>query len=398
MDTEIQGQLERITADLQSIQQQLHRIGGTTTENNRVGRDTNQRVRAIAEDTVWAGLIQDAILCGVCLGAVLTAVGYRFVTTKAAAALQQFCDTMPLVECNITMDRSTHDQKIQAFLDVMAWAEGTGDNYDIIVGGDRFTDYSDHPRQARRAFGVISTAAGRYQFIDETWDTYATKLGLDDFSPANQDKAAIAILEELGVPERLKQGDIYGAFCVAGPVWASFPCNTYGQNPKEADELEQRYRKRLRELERSSVDGVFPVAGVTYAENEAKYPAGNHDFGPRSFQGRPDHHFGYDVACAIGQPWLATVAGTIHHYDGDPNGWGPGAFWIKTASGEIHIYAHGDRLTPSGQQVQPGDVVGRCNSHGRSTGPHLHYEIRPNGLDSKPVDPEPFLREFKHER
>jgi murein DD-endopeptidase MepM/ murein hydrolase activator NlpD len=41
-----------------------------------------------------------------------------------------------------------------------------------------------------------------------------------------------------------------------------------------------------------------------------------------------------------------------------------------------------------GQTVQAGDVVGKVGSTGRSTGPHIHYEIRKDGA---PIDPEPFL-------
>ena len=42
-----------------------------------------------------------------------------------------------------------------------------------------------------------------------------------------------------------------------------------------------------------------------------------------------------------------------------------------------------------GQEVAAGDVLGRLGSTGRSTGPHLHYEVR---VDGEPVDPERFLR------
>jgi murein DD-endopeptidase MepM/ murein hydrolase activator NlpD len=53
-------------------------------------------------------------------------------------------------------------------------------------------------------------------------------------------------------------------------------------------------------------------------------------------------------------------------------------------------YAHmSERLVGEGEAVDKGAVLGRLGSTGRSTGPHLHYEVR---LDGEPVDPERYLR------
>jgi murein DD-endopeptidase MepM/ murein hydrolase activator NlpD len=46
-------------------------------------------------------------------------------------------------------------------------------------------------------------------------------------------------------------------------------------------------------------------------------------------------------------------------------------------------------LVEEGQEVDKGTVLGKLGSTGRSTGPHLHYEVR---VDSEPVDPERYLR------
>jgi murein DD-endopeptidase MepM/ murein hydrolase activator NlpD len=53
-------------------------------------------------------------------------------------------------------------------------------------------------------------------------------------------------------------------------------------------------------------------------------------------------------------------------------------------------YGHmSEILVEEGQEVAQGDVLGRLGSSGRSTGPHLHYEVR---VDGEPVDPERFMR------
>ena len=65
----------------------------------------------------------------------------------------------------------------QAFLDMLAWSEGIDNGrqktrnhgYDVIVGGELFTDYSDHPRKLVNQ--LKSTGAGRYQ-LSCWWDAY----------------------------------------------------------------------------------------------------------------------------------------------------------------------------------------------------------------------------------
>lgn len=83
----------------------------------------------------------------------------------------------------------------RALLDTIAEHESAG-HYDIIFGGQRFTDFSHHPNirvPIPGSPGLVSTAAGRYQFLFSTWTTYQNKLHLPDFSPESQDKAAWAL-------------------------------------------------------------------------------------------------------------------------------------------------------------------------------------------------------------
>lgn len=82
----------------------------------------------------------------------------------------------------------------RAFLNGIAGGE-SGGRYDVIYGGGKFEDFSDHPRkavpiQSGPNVGKTSSAAGKYQFLGTTWDEAKNALGLPDFSPASQDKAA----------------------------------------------------------------------------------------------------------------------------------------------------------------------------------------------------------------
>jgi muramidase (phage lysozyme) len=90
----------------------------------------------------------------------------------------------------------TPEQIKKAFLDTIASTEAN--SYDVMYGGQKFTDYSKHPGMAQPIFDpkhpgqVInhSTAAGRYQFLQKTWDEQAKKYGYKDFNPETQDTAA----------------------------------------------------------------------------------------------------------------------------------------------------------------------------------------------------------------
>ena len=120
--------------------------------------------------------------------------------------------------------------------------------YQIFYGGARFNDLSDHPvntgemkpvklpdamcRAAGFGPGCVTTAAGAYQIIRPTWNRLRDKLGLADFSPASQDRAAVELLEESGAMELLGLDDVQGAIRAASKVWASLPGSTAQQNPK----------------------------------------------------------------------------------------------------------------------------------------------------------------------
>jgi murein DD-endopeptidase MepM/ murein hydrolase activator NlpD/muramidase (phage lysozyme) len=105
----------------------------------------------------------------------------------------------------------------RAFLDVIAYAEGA--DYDVIVGGSKFTDFSDHPRRFNSSLG--SDAAGRYQFISTTWDAFKTT---QSFTPENQDAAALALADSFGALPAIEAGDIRAAVdLTGGSNWASLP-------------------------------------------------------------------------------------------------------------------------------------------------------------------------------
>ena len=113
-------------------------------------------------------------------------------------------------------------------------------------------------------------------------------------------------------------------------------------------------------------------------------------FGYRAdpFLGRLALHTGVDLLQPYGSEIRATGAGRVVHA-GPAGGYGD-MVEIDHGFGLSTVYAHMSEIAVAeGQEVARGQVLGRLGSTGRSTGPHLHYEVRVNG---EPVDPERFLR------
>ncbi|MHA1549330.1 MAG: M23 family metallopeptidase [Alphaproteobacteria bacterium] len=105
------------------------------------------------------------------------------------------------------------------------------------------------------------------------------------------------------------------------------------------------------------------------------------------FLRKPAMHNGLDYKAPAGRVVLATAPGVVTQA-GHSGGYGK-MIEIEHGNGLKTRFAHLKRIhVRKGQQVDRGDRIGAVGSTGRSTGPHLHYEIRRN---DKPVDPAPYV-------
>ena len=113
-------------------------------------------------------------------------------------------------------------------------------------------------------------------------------------------------------------------------------------------------------------------------------------FGHRTdpFNGRRAWHNGVDFAGKRGSDIVAVAAGVVT-WSGDRNGYGQ---MVELDHGEGYAtrYAHNSKnLVKVGDIVKKGDVIAQMGSSGRSTGPHVHFEVYKNG---RAVDPASYIR------
>lgn len=130
----------------------------------------------------------------------------------------------------------------------------------------------------------------------------------------------------------------------------------------------------------------IPVGYPYYGTKSSDYGYRRNPFGGYS----GEFHAGVDLKGTMSDPVYATGDGTINRCD-QYGGYG-NAVVIDHLGGYQSLYGHLTKVNViQGQQVKAGDVIGFLGSTGRSTGPHVHYEIRKDGED---ISPEPFLKVF----
>jgi len=118
-------------------------------------------------------------------------------------------------------------------------------------------------------------------------------------------------------------------------------------------------------------------------------PAANSSYGYRRdpFTGRAAMHRGLDFKGPMGAPIYATARGKVT-FVGRRGGYG-NVVEISHGQGLLTRYAHMSRFEAEvGDRVEAGEIIGAIGSTGRSTGPHLHFEVRVNGTA---VNPRTFL-------
>ncbi len=138
-------------------------------------------------------------------------------------------------------------------------------------------------------------------------------------------------------------------------------------------------------------EGRSPLIRHLGSETPKEWPLTRRGFITRGFTDEPTFHPGVDIAVPENTAVRTTASGVVSELGWD-NDYGN---YVEVQHGEEYttIYGHNTRLIVSrGQWVKKGDIIAFSGSTGRSTAPHLHYEVRRRGVA---VDPQPYLLDYR---
>ena len=126
---------------------------------------------------------------------------------------------------------------------------------------------------------------------------------------------------------------------------------------------------------------------------ESSYITSPYGSRPHPIQGVIKNHDGIDIGGNTGDPVYAAADGIVIYSDFNNGGYGNMIMIDHGVSNEgmkiVTLYAHGDeRLKNIGDVVKKGDIIMEMGSTGNSTGSHVHFEVRENGVH---VDPKKYL-------
>ena len=311
----------------------------------------------------------------------------------------------------------------------------------VIRNRDIFLHDGQHLRRVRLSVAVQALIVALFVAI-VGWTSFATARMLSAPAPVSGDMASLAAATELRARQIEQRQDLLAAM-IAGKDVGALPATTrISALPAELDGplaradqgmaaqaaattqvFDDRYARTASELRKLGINptrvlaagGPFePLTGgdktfkqlftswkkldnladgaiAVPSDKPVKTAAFTSGYGVRSdpFKGRAAMHAGIDLAGPVGTPIYATADGTVSE-SGYHNGGYGNLVKLDHGRGIETRYGHMSAiLVRAGQRVTRGQMIGRMGSTGRSTGSHLHYEVR---IDSRAVNPIPFMK------
>lgn len=264
-------------------------------------------------------------------------------------------------------------QRRQAFIEQVVKSElGDLPGQTAPAQHDTVSDSANESaRTVTRISAVLPSAAGLAR-IEQRQLAFAEQLTrLADGRAAS----AEAAIRRLGLNPRLMMAKMNDRRAQGGPLLGA------------ADDLDPRFQRLGLSLARMGAleDGLAAVPHNLPASLE--YISSGFGYRSDPFTGAAAFHAGLDFRGPIGAPIYAAAKGTVS-FAGIRQGYG-NCIEITHGNGLLTRYAHMSAFRARvGQTVAAGDTIGAIGSSGRSTGPHLHFEVR---IDDQPVNPRPFL-------
>ncbi len=199
-----------------------------------------------------------------------------------------------------------------------------------------------------------------------------------------QNDAKVRVMAKLSAPK----GDSIAG--IGGPARADDVDREFNEIQQRIDEV--RRQIDLRRESQEEIQGILNDQRSLLAAKPLGWPAKGwltSSFGLRRdpFNGRRKIHEGLDIAARTGAPVIATADGIVSSVKTE-SGYGK-MVTIDHGYGYRTLYGHNSKFNVKvGQRVRRGDRIASVGNTGRSTGSHVHYEIRLNGV---PVNPHKYL-------
>ncbi len=367
----MQLQLHRATARLNEFvlrhfpERHVHLESHTGQRSLRIG--TREQLMGIASTAMIAGWLAVTTVNG--------ATAEQAADQKAEAELKRMAAQVQALKADTAALQgsvATTAERIesrQQFLDALLTGRARGNELADLL-----------PRTTRRVSAEAAATAGvlapfaaleqkQLALVDKAAATAETRL-----------KDAEALIGRLGLNPGRFVAQSSGRFTRTGMGGPYVPAgDANGADPRFAELFVNWQRVEQLEAAMDSLPSFVPTKNYTMTSS----------FGTRydPFNGRPATHTGLDMAGAQGEPIYAAAAGRVVRA-GRFAGYG-NCIDIDHGRGIITRYGHLSTIAVSeGDKVEMGQKIAGMGSTGRSTGTHLHYEVR---IDGQPVNPRPFI-------
>jgi murein DD-endopeptidase MepM/ murein hydrolase activator NlpD len=315
-------------------------------------------------------------------------------------------------------------------LRAVSFAEGTSKGYGIIYGGTNVPELERGELTVSEVLEMQRTgkvrgrnagykrdsynsdATGKYQFMSYTLSEEVQRQGVslnEKFTPTLQDKLILGRISRMrGVtPELLKrEGMSANVMDRLAPEFASFPYSPkgnksfYGQPVKSPQSIQNVYKQALgttsqQNIAQTSSTPSVQGRGISTTVKDEINVAGPSGGTPRvgltpgqGYLARGGRHKGIDIGTNYQKGYYVSLklSGTVDYIGWDKYGYGN---FVDIKSGNtIYRFAHLAKVMVKRGQPYNGETIGEIGTTGRSSGEHLHYEVRINGKD---VNPRPYL-------
>lgn len=281
------------------------------------------------------------------------------------------------------------ENQLQEFYRQVRWMEETGSSsyLSILFQASSFSELLD--------YSMLITDIMEYsnRIIERLQTTQAElKIARDDLQVSRDEQAEVQMEletrrleldEKRAEQQRLLQQIAASESEVAAE--AKKLADSEAQINKELKEAEQRFAAQLAALaaqQQANNTTINATSGDWYWPLPGRYTITSY-FGPRLLRGRWESHTGTDIPAPSGTPIYAANDGVVTTVNRNASSSSYGYYCtINHGNGYVTLYAHQCQvpIVGEGETVSKGQVIGYVGTTGNSTGNHLHFELRVNGV------------------